>query len=78
MKLSRVAQAAATEVAFAAGAAGLLVAALALFGVAAPRQMQDLCVSTRALVVSQGWSWSCGRDDRSGGDRQPGQLILSH
>jgi hypothetical protein len=52
--------AAATELAFAAAALGLVVGSVALLRLVVPRQMQGLCVSARAMVESSGVSWPCG------------------
>lgn len=52
--------AAATELAFAAAALGLVAGSVALLRLAVPRQMQDLCLSARAMAESSGVSWPCG------------------
>ena len=78
MKLTQRLQSVAAEVAFAAAALGVVAVSMALFSVAAPRQVQDLCVSARAMVEPSGFSWSCGVSDRPVDIAPPGQAILGH
>jgi len=78
MKLTQRLQSVVAEVAFAAAAAGVVAVSMALFSVAAPRQVQDLCVSARAMAEPSGFSWSCGASDHPVDVAPPGQAILGH
>lgn len=78
MKLAQRLQSAMGEVAFAAGAAGVVAFTLALLSVAAPSQMRDLCVSARSMVDATGTVWSCGSADRPAVVTPPGQVIGGH
>jgi len=78
MKLAQRLQSVLGEAAFAAGLVGVVGATLALFSVAAPTQMSDLCVSSRTVAQTHGLSWSCGAADRPAVELAPGQAILGH
>lgn len=75
MKVARVLQTAFGDVAYAAGTAGVIAAAVGLFSLTAPRQMHDVCVSAREMAVGSGMHWSCGAGDASLPAAPAGQVI---
>ena len=78
MKLAHRLKSTMGEIAFAAGAVGVVAFTLALLSVAAPSQMRDLCVSARSMVDASGTAWSCGAADRPALVAPPGQVIGGH